>query len=264
MTRGDSSRAESASCPRLLLLLLLLPALLAALSLASCAQVASAPSGIDLQSLRSRPRASWTQPEREFAFAHWDEAFRSRTVPRGDRVRALPSGAVLPTFEPGGEGYRQLQRNVDDFQLAGIVVLHEGRLRLERYDRGHSAGARWTSFSMAKSLTSTLVGAALRDGAVRGIDDPLTGYIPELKGSAYDGVTVRQLLTMTSGARWNEDYTDPAADVARFYSTRVEAGSDATVFYMRQLAREAPPGARWHYNTGETNLLGVFALAYFI
>ena len=248
-------RAENAMPPRVRQRFF--QVLLAALSVASCAQLAPVPHGIDLQSLRSRPLIRWTQPEREFAFAHWDEAFRSRAILRGAQVKALPVGAALPTFEPGGAGDRQLRSSLDDFQLAGIVVLHQGRIRLERYALGHSASGRWTSFSMAKSLTSTLMGAALRDGAVSSIDDELTRYVPELKGSAYDGVTVRQLLTMSSGARWNEDYSDPAADVARFYSTPVDAGQDATVSYMRKLVREVPPGTRWHYNTGETNLLGV-------
>ena len=68
----------------------------------------------------------------------------------------------------------------------------------------------------AKSVTSTLVGAALRDGYIRSMDDKVSDYIPQMKGSAYDAVSIRQLLTMTSGVRWNEDYADPNSDVARF------------------------------------------------
>ena len=71
---------------------------------------------------------------------------------------------------------------------------------------------------MAKSITSTLVGAAMKDGYIRSLDDPVTQYITALRGSAYDGVTVHQLLTMTSGVKWNEDYTDPNSDVARMYA----------------------------------------------
>jgi CubicO group peptidase (beta-lactamase class C family) len=85
----------------------------------------------------------------------------------------------------------------------------------------------------------------------------VTRYIPELRGSAYDGVTVRQLLTMTSGAKWNESYTDLQADITLFYSAPIDPGMDATVSYMRKLTRDAAPGQKWHYNTGETNLIGV-------
>ncbi|MFN9974830.1 MAG: serine hydrolase domain-containing protein, partial [Phycisphaerae bacterium] len=73
----------------------------------------------------------------------------------------------------------------------------------------------------------------------------------------YDDVTVRQLLTMSSGVKWNEDYEDPKADVAQFNNAEPEPGMDATVSYMRKLPRAHPPGEVWHYNTGETNLIGV-------
>lgn len=215
-----------------------------------------APPGIDRDAIRSRPRLAWTAAEREYAFAHWEDVFPTRVVRRGERLRDLPAGPAWPAFAAGGSGDAELQRSIGDFQLAGLVVLHDGRIRLERYARGHHASGRWVSFSMAKSITSTLLGAAVRDGAVA-VDDPLTRFIPELRAGAYAQVTVRQLLTMTSGMGWNEDYADPGADVALFYSMPVEPGMDATVSYMRNLRPEAPPGTRWHYNTGETNLLGV-------
>ena len=78
-----------------------------------------------------------------------------------------------------------------------------------------------------------------------------------MKGSAYDDVSVRQLLSMTSGVQWNEDYGDPDSDVARFNNHQPEPGADALVSYMRRLPRAAPPGQRWNYSTGETNLVGV-------
>ena len=140
---------------------------------------------------------------------------------------------------------------------AGIVVLHDGKLRLERYGLGFDKDGRWTSFSVAKSFTSTLVGAALRDGAIKSMDDKVSDYIPEMKGSAYDDVSVRQSLAMTSGVRWNEDYADPNSDVAKFNNHKPEKGVDALVSYMRQLPREAPAGTRWLYSTGETNLVGI-------
>ncbi len=229
---------------------------LAALSTAAFGQ-SQAPSEADLQALRERPLAIWSQTEREMGFANCDRAFAARTIARGPQVHALPAGAVWPAFAPGGEGALQLQRNVDHFQLAGIVVLLHGQLRLEHYARGHSAQGRWVSFSVAKSLTSTLVGAAIKDGFISSVDDAVTRYLPELRDSAYDGVTVRHLLTMTSGSKWNEDYQDPAADVWLFHSMPIDPGMDATVSYMKKLRRDAPPGQRWQYNTGDTNLIGV-------
>ena len=140
---------------------------------------------------------------------------------------------------------------------AALLVVHDGKLRLERYGLGFDAAGRWTSFSMAKSVTSTLVGAAVKDGHIRSLDDKVSAYIPEMKGSAYDDVSIRQLLTMTSGVKWNEDYADPNSDVARFNKHKPEDGVDSLVSYLRRLPREAPAGTRWLYSTGETNLVGV-------
>jgi CubicO group peptidase (beta-lactamase class C family) len=102
-----------------------------------------------------------------------------------------------------------------------------------------------------------MVGAAIKDGYIKSIDDKVSAYIPDLKGSAYDDVTIKQLLTMTSGVKWNEDYTDPKSDVALFNLHKAEKGMDVTVSYMRKLPREAPAGTKWVYKTGETNLIGV-------
>jgi CubicO group peptidase (beta-lactamase class C family) len=141
--------------------------------------------------------------------------------------------------------------------VAGLLVLHDGRIRLERYALGYDSTKRWTSQSVSKSITSTLVGAALKDGYIKSLDDPVTRYIAGLRGSAYDSVSVRQLLTMTSGVRWSEVYADTASDVWRFYAERPPPGMTRTVSYMRKLPREAPPGTKWVYKTGETHLLGV-------
>jgi CubicO group peptidase (beta-lactamase class C family) len=115
----------------------------------------------------------------------------------------------------------------------------------------------WTSFSVAKSLTSTLVGMAVRDGHIKSMDDKVSDYIAEMKGSAYDDVSIRQLLTMTSGVAWNENYDDPKSDVAQFNNHKPKDGEDAVVSYLRKLPRAVPAGTRWLYSTGETNLVGV-------
>jgi CubicO group peptidase (beta-lactamase class C family) len=104
-----------------------------------------------------------------------------------------------------------------------------------------------------------LVGAAIKDGYIRSIADKVSDYIPDLRGSVYDNVTIEQLMTMTSGVKWNEDYGDPNSDVALFNAHKADPGVDVTVSYMRKLKREAPPGTKWLYKTGETNLIGVLA-----
>jgi CubicO group peptidase (beta-lactamase class C family) len=101
------------------------------------------------------------------------------------------------------------------------------------------------------------VGAAIKDGYIKSLDEPVTTYLPQLKGGAYEGVSVRQLITMTSGAKWNEDYSDPNSDVAKVGFNTPEPGVNPVVSYMARLPREAEPGAKFVYKTGETDLVGV-------
>ncbi len=198
----------------------------------------------------------WSQAQRDAGFRALDRLTlfaKSRVVPAGGTPMPLPAGPPL-NLAVDVDAYMAGQRS------AALLIVQDGKLRLERYGLGFDGSGRWTSFSVAKSITSTLVGAALRDGYIRSMDDKVSEYLPQMKGSAYDDVSIRQLLTMTSGVRWNEDYADPNSDVARFNRHKPEAGVDALVSYMRRLPREAPAGTRWHYSTGETNLVGVLLI----
>ena len=195
----------------------------------------------------------WKESQRDAAFRALDRLpflAKHRVVPAGNNPSALPPGPPL-----------KLPLDVDTYMAgqrgAALIVLHDGKLRLERYTLDFDANGRWTSFSVAKSITSALVGAALKDGFIKSMEDKVSDYIPEMKGSAYDDVSIRQLLTMTSGVKWNEDYANPNSDVARFNNHQPEEGVDALVSYMRKLPREVPPGTRWLYSTGETNLVGI-------
>ncbi|WP_397594433.1 serine hydrolase [Sphingorhabdus sp.] len=193
----------------------------------------------------------WSIAQRDAAFRAMDRLpvlAKANIIDAGDSVYPLPKGAPLSIDV---DAYMKAQRT------AGLVIVQDGKIRLEKYGLDFDGNGKWTSFSVAKSFTSTLVGAAIKDGYIKSLDDKVTVYIPEMKGSAYDDVTVAQLLTMTSGIKWNEDYEDPKSDVARFNEHKPEPGIDTTVSYMRKLPREAPAGSKWVYKTGETNLIGV-------
>ena len=195
----------------------------------------------------------WSVEQRDAAFRTMDRIpilAKANVIAKGDKVYPLPQGAPL-TIETDVDAYMKAQRT------AGLVILHDGKARMEKYGLNFGAEGKWTSFSVAKSFTSTLVGAAIKDGYIKSIDDKVSAYIPDLKGSAYDDVTIAQLLTMTSGVKWNEDYEDPKSDVALFNTHKAEKGMDVTVSYMRNLPREATAGTKWVYKTGETNLIGV-------
>ena len=195
----------------------------------------------------------WSIPQRDATFRAMDRItflVKSRIVPAGEDVYPLLKGAPLDVGI-------DVDAYMKDQRTAGLVIIQDGKIRLEKYGLGFSGNGRWTSFSVAKSFTSTLVGAAIKDGYIKSIDDKVSDYIPDLKGSVYDDVTIKQLLTMTSGVKWNEDYGDPKSDVALFNAHKAEPDVDVTVSYMRKLKREVPPGTKWVYKTGETNLIGV-------
>lgn len=105
-------------------------------------------------------------------------------------------------------------------------------------------------------MTAMLVGAAIHDGAIASVHEPLTRYLPELRGLAYDGVTLRHVLTMSSGVRWREDYADPTSDVNRYSKSLADRVPGGVLKLMASLTRAHPPGTTFLYNSGETYLLG--------
>lgn len=197
----------------------------------------------------------WSVPQRDAAFRMMDRLpflIESRPIPAGSETRELPQGEPLGLGADFDLNAYLLKQNA-----ASLVILHKGRVRAEIYGNNFRPDGRWTSFSVAKSLTSTLVGAAILDGHIRSLEDKVSAYVPGLEGSPYDEVTIAQLLTMTSGVAWNEDYDDPSSDVAMFDKHEPAPGMSGIVSYMRTLKRAHPPGEVWNYSTGETNLIGV-------
>jgi len=182
-----------------------------------------------------------------------------RVVRRGTTVRPLPDATkpadIRYTFQ--GKPFDS-DAFVKTNHLSGLLVIKDGKVVVEKYALGRRPEDRWVSFSVTKSITALLVGAAIKDGAIKSLDSNVVDTIPQLKGSAYDGVTVRQLLTMTSGVKWNEDYADPNSDVAKFALGKPgRNGENPIVAYMAKLPREAKPGTKFSYKTGESDLVGV-------
>ncbi|HUH55210.1 MAG TPA: serine hydrolase [Rhodanobacter sp.] len=193
----------------------------------------------------------WPQGQREAQFRQMAKLFPSDLAARGTHVHELPLG------KPLSPGSTALASYMEQYRIAGVMVLQHGRVRLERYGLGFGPQQRWESFSVAKSVTSTLLGIALQRGEIRSLHDTLGTYIPELRDSAYADVTVQQLLTMTSGVQWNEDYADPQSDVAQMYLGACVDGQAHVLTYLRKQPRQWPAGTHWNYNTAETDLLGI-------
>lgn len=196
-------------------------------------------------------------------FRNIDRLFPTRTVRHGARVHALPpsSAPLGPVrFTSGGRQY-DLYDYLSLNRVSGLLVLDDGRIAFESYQLGNHEGTRWMSMSVVKSITSSLIGAALQDGHIRSLDDPITTYLPALAGSAYEGVTVRNLLQMASGVGWDETYTDPRSDRRRMLEVQLLQKPGGVLELMAALPRAAAPGTRWNYSTGETQVAGALLRA---
>ncbi|TXN40553.1 serine hydrolase [Methylobacterium sp. WL30] len=206
----------------------------------------------------------WLTPDVQAnTFRNIDRLFPTRTVNRGGPAIPLETSSKPITdvkFQSNGKtvdlfDYLSLNR------VAGLLILKDGKVAYEDYELGNSEATRWMSMSVAKSISSTLVGAAIKDGFIKSIDDPVTQYLPELAGGAYEGVSVRNLLQMASGAKWDETYTDPNSDRRHMLERQLEGKPGTIVAMMARLPRAHEPGAAWNYSTGETHLVGALVRA---
>ena len=228
------------------------PVILATLALAAgCALLLRAPT------LQARSAAF--EPENmAWSFRHMSELFPSRTVRRAGPVSALesvPTPLDAVVYQVGDE-----QRVFGEFfernRTGGLVVLHRGRIVHERYAQGAGPETRFTSWSVAKSFVSTLVGLALQEGAIESLDDPLERYVAELRGTAYEGVSVRQALQMSSGVEFSEVYAEGDSDVMTFMVDTLITNRKRANEVAAGFPRGRPPGTAFNYNTAETQILG--------
>ncbi len=140
-----------------------------------------------------------------------------------------------------------------------LLVLKGGDVRFERYSLTGGRNVAWLSMSVAKSFISALVGIAVNEGKIESIEDPITKYVPKLERSAYDGVRIKDILQMSSGAQWNEDYSDPQSDINRF--GRIFAMGGSLDDFAATLQRDNDPGTVNHYNSIDTQVLGMLLVS---
>jgi CubicO group peptidase (beta-lactamase class C family) len=187
-----------------------------------------------------------------------DALFPSASVASGAVPSALPAAATLLAdvdLLVGGRRY-DLVDYLAYNRVAGLLVLADGAIAREDYQLGFDPGARWASFSLAKSVCSTLYGSALADGVLDNLDDAVTKYLPALAGGAYREVSLRQVLEMSSGVAWDETYTDPRSERRRFLDLQLAGAPGSLVGMMASLPRARPAGSAFNYSTGETFLAG--------
>ena len=145
-----------------------------------------------------------------------------------------------------------LEDFIQTFKIAGLIVIRDGVILYESYDFGNDETTKWVSFSVTKSVTSMLLGAAIKDGHIKSVEDKVTIYLPQLLNSNYQDVSIKQVLQMSSGIDWNEDYEDPLSDV----NIAGALNSLNLYEYLNNLNKKSSAGNEFNYNTGETNLIG--------
>lgn len=190
-------------------------------------------------------------------FRNIDRLFPTRVIEAGENKHPLPEAPVdleeKVSFSIGDKTY-----DLYDFlaldNVTGMIVLHDGKLVYETYQRGNGPDTRWMSMSVAKSVTSTLLGVAIKEGDIS-LDDQVTEYVPALKGSAYNGVSIEDVLIMASGVAWNETYTDPESDRRDLLRAQIAQKRDGAMKVMAGLEKAGEPGTVHNYSTGETQVL---------
>ena len=191
-------------------------------------------------------------------YRNMNKLFNTRTFTRGNKVFSLPKSAKpLTTVKYSPDGVTTY--DIDDFiirnNVAGILIIKNGEIALERYAQGNTDSSKWTSFSVGKSVTSSLIGAAIQDGKLN-LNDLVTDHLPQMQGTAYDGVNVRQLLQMSSGVNWNEDYRDPSSDLTNMFQQVTDGNAGGILEVLSKLSKAEAPGKSFLYSTGETFLEG--------
>lgn len=172
--------------------------------------------------------------------------------PEGEKI-------ILPKdFSYDGKSFAT-EQFLADTDTSALLVIHDGEIRYENYWRTGGRHTQWLSMSVAKSFTSALVGIAVAEGHIQSIEEPVTRYVPSLKGSAFDGVRIKDILQMSSGAAWDETYGDPESDVRRFGNILAIGGSFEE--FLKTVKREREPGTYNRYNSSETQVLGALLTA---
>ncbi len=225
-------------------------------------QLAECPAPSDPRLPAASAMLSWQGEDRVIGLRNSWRLYPGEVFRTGDFPAApLQHVAHPPTdirYHFGGQAH-ELAAYLVHQRVGGLLLLKNGRIALEYYGLGNTESTLWTSRSVAKSVVSTLVGMAIREGRIHALDDPIVQYLPELRRTAWDGVTLRQLITHTSGIDWHEKYDDPKSDFSAL--TQCEAGADPYPCIM-QLVSSRPrrtgisPGEVWSYNTGGAWLVG--------
>ena len=217
------------------------------------------PSSADLAVMpRAADQFSWNDEQKLVAHRNMHHLFPTRTIRAEAPVQSLPRASGADALERACD----LAAYMEAAEVTAVLAIKEGRIVLERYARGNDDSTVWASRSMAKSVTSLLIGMAVREGHIQSADDPVVRYVPELKGTFYDGVLLRHCLQMASGVPYTEDIQDPSSDVFALQACTVGGRKGAFLAFLKNLAsrkdrKSQAPGSVFNYSSADSVLNGL-------
>ncbi|WP_435929898.1 serine hydrolase domain-containing protein [Dryocola sp. BD613] len=234
--------------------------LLSPVAQAACADtgLSACPAPFDTQLPDTHKMLTWSQTDRVIGFRNdyrnyaGDVFHHGKTTPLAAAKKPLTDAS----YQVNGKTYN-LQDYLKRQNVSGMLVLKDGKIAWKYLAEGNTDSTLWTSRSVGKSVVSALTGVAIKEGKIHSLDDLITRYEPELKGTAWDGVTLKQLITHTSGVAWNEDYANPNSDFAQLTECEAKPGAyDCVRKLVSGLHRQHPAGQNWSYSSGGAWLLG--------
>jgi CubicO group peptidase (beta-lactamase class C family) len=202
------------------------------------------------------PEGVFTTANTAVAYRNIEESFPTRRIAAGPTPSELtPATAPLDVHYRFDDASYSIADFVARTDTTGLLILKGDQILFEGYYQGADANDLFMSFSTGKSFVSTLVGFALADGRIRSVDDPIIGYLPELKGSAYETATVKQVLQMATGTSYMEEYENKESDSAAF-AALVSHGRGGLYDFARSFKSAYAPGERFYDATTNTEVLG--------
>lgn len=193
----------------------------------------------------------------EYSFIHMDEYLPIKTVEKSDQPFLFPriENISLPAdFIHDNNTFNTLQY-LDSSYTQGFIFIKDDTIQYENYWRGQEENVQHISWSVAKSFISALFGIAIDEGFIESIDQTVDEYLPELKGSGYEGVKIKDVLQMSSGIGFDETYSDPQSDIQKYWRGFVFGESQDE--FAASLVNERTPGTFNRYVSIDTHVLGM-------
>ena len=207
-------------------------------------------------------RFSWSQSEKVVGSKNMYHLFAGDVfLSSENNIQKLPVGQSVSNVEYKLDGKKLgISDYLKNQNITGLLVIKNGKIVLEHYGDSVNETTLWASRSVAKSIVSVLIGVAIKDHAIESVDTLITKYIPELESTAWEGVTLHQLMQHTSGIQWSEDLSDPNSDVSKMILCETAKDPYSCILSLVSgLARNpgVKPGERWSINTGGAWLVGL-------